>query len=82
MREFALEQQKFKEVTRWSGKRERKIWMRYCNCIDFAKGMAIKENCYKMMLLTGSKNQQTLEFYRKAGYNSTDKTAFVQWMET
>lgn len=20
-------------------------------------------------------------FYRKAGYNSTDKTAFIQWLE-
>jgi hypothetical protein len=34
-----------------------------------------------MMLLTGSKEETTLDFYKKAGYNSTDKTAFIQWIE-
>ncbi len=42
--------------------------------------IAIKENCYKLMLLTGSKQESTLNFYRKAGYNSEDKTAFIQWI--
>ena len=32
------------------------------------------------MLLTGSKNETTLKFYNKAGYNSLDKTAFIQWL--
>ena len=50
-------------------------------CLNFAKEIAEKENCYKMMLLTGSKNEKTLNFYRNAGYNSTDKTAFIQWLE-
>ncbi|MBR2422898.1 MAG: GNAT family N-acetyltransferase [Oscillospiraceae bacterium] len=50
-------------------------------CLHFARELAVKENCYKMMLLTGSKREATLNFYRKAGYNSTDKTAFVQWLE-
>lgn len=49
-------------------------------CLDFAKEIAQKENCYKMMLLTGSKNPKTLDFYRNAGYNSEDKTAFIQWL--
>ncbi len=49
-------------------------------CLNFAKDIAIKENCYKMMLLTGSKEESTLNFYRKAGYNSEDKTAFIQWI--
>lgn len=49
-------------------------------CLDFAKEIAIKENCYKLMLLTGSKKESTLNFYRKAGYNSEDKTAFIQWV--
>lgn len=49
-------------------------------CLDYAKEIAIKENCYKMMLLTGSKEKSTLNFYRKAGYNSDDKTAFIQWI--
>ena len=49
-------------------------------CLNFAKEIALKENCYKMMLLTGSKKESTLNFYRKAGYNSEDKTAFIQWI--
>ncbi len=49
-------------------------------CLDYAKEIAQKENCYKMMLLTGSKQKSTLDFYRKAGYNSEDKTAFIQWI--
>ena len=49
-------------------------------CLDYAKALAEKENCYKMMLLTGSKEESTLNFYRKAGYNSSDKTAFIQWL--
>ncbi|MCR4902937.1 MAG: GNAT family N-acetyltransferase [Butyrivibrio sp.] len=49
-------------------------------CLDYAKKLALKENCYKMMLLTGSKMQSTLDFYKKAGYNSNDKTAFIQWL--
>ncbi|MCR5721808.1 MAG: GNAT family N-acetyltransferase [Lachnospiraceae bacterium] len=49
-------------------------------CLNYAKEIAQKENCYKMMLLTGSKKQSTLDFYKKAGYNSNDKTAFIQWL--
>ena len=49
-------------------------------CLNYAKELAQKENCYKMMLLTGSKSPETLAFYRNAGYNSTDKTAFIQWL--
>ena len=49
-------------------------------CLDYARQIAEKENCYKMMLLTGSKKSETLRFYEKAGYNSGDKTAFIQWL--
>lgn len=49
-------------------------------CLEFAREIAAKENCYKMMLLTGSKKPETLRFYEKAGYNSSDKTAFIQWL--
>ena len=49
-------------------------------CLNYAKAIAKKENCYKMMLLTGSKREETLRFYEKAGYNSKDKTAFIQWL--
>lgn len=49
-------------------------------CLNYARELAVKENCYKMMLLTGSKEESTLRFYRQAGYNSQDKTAFIQWI--
>ena len=50
-------------------------------CLNYAKEIAKKAGCYKMMLLTGSKKEATLKFYCNAGYNSADKTAFVQWLE-
>ncbi len=49
-------------------------------CLEFAKSLAEKSNCYKIMLLTGSKKKKTLDFYKNAGYNCTDKTAFIQWL--
>ena len=49
-------------------------------CLNYAKEIALKENCYKMMLLTGSKKESTLHFYEQAGYNRNDKTAFIQWL--
>jgi len=49
-------------------------------CLDYAREIAQENNCYKMMLLTGSKEQSTLDFYAGAGYNSSDKTAFIQWL--
>lgn len=50
-------------------------------CLHYAKQIAEQANCYKMMLLTGSKAEATLQFYSKAGYNSRDKTAFIQWLD-
>ena len=50
-------------------------------CLNYAKGIAERENCYKMMLLTGSQEDTTLNIHGNAGYNSTDKTAFIQWLE-
>ena len=50
-------------------------------CLDYAKQIARKNGCYKMMLLTGSKSEKTLDFYANAGYNSADKTAFIQWLD-
>ena len=51
------------------------------DCLNFAKKIAEENHCYKMMLLTGSKEESTLNFYRNAGYNSSDKTAFIQWID-
>ncbi len=50
-------------------------------CLNYAREIAERTNCYKMMLLTGSKEEKTLNFYSNAGYNSSDKTAFIQWIE-
>jgi hypothetical protein len=50
-------------------------------CLNYAKELALSENCYNLMLLTGSKKESTLNFYEKAGYNRNDKTAFIQWLE-
>ncbi len=50
-------------------------------CLNYAKKIAVNNNCYKIFWLTGSKKQSILDFYVKAGYNSKDKTAFIQWLE-
>ena len=50
-------------------------------CLAYAKQIAERENCYKIMLLTGAKDEKTLGFYERAGFNSTDKTAFIQWLD-
>lgn len=49
-------------------------------CLEFAKQIALQNNCYKIMLLTGSKKESTLHFYEQCGYNQNDKTAFIQWL--
>ncbi len=49
-------------------------------CLDYAKRIAEDNNCYKIMLMTGSKQDSTLRFYERAGYNRNDKTAFIQWI--
>lgn len=48
--------------------------------LNFAKDIARKKNCYKIMLMTSSKEESTFALYEKAGYNQHDKTAFVQWL--
>ena len=50
-------------------------------CLERARDIARDSGCYKIMLLTGAKDEKTLHFYRHAGYNSGDKTAFIQWLE-
>jgi GNAT superfamily N-acetyltransferase len=49
--------------------------------LSYARQEAVNANCYKIMLMTGSKKDQTLGFYERNGYNRTDKTAFIQWLQ-
>ena len=48
--------------------------------LDAARNLARQNHCYKISLTTGTKQDSTMNFYRRAGYNSADKTAFVQWL--
>lgn len=48
--------------------------------LNYAREIADREHCYKIMLMTGSSKDSTLRFYEKAGYNRQDKTAFVMWL--
>ncbi len=48
--------------------------------LEYAKKIALNENCYKIMLLASSREEGVLRFYEKAGYNRKDKTAFIQWL--
>jgi len=49
-------------------------------CLDYAKEIAEKSGCYKMMLITGSRLESTLRFYRNAGFSSDEKTAFYRFL--
>lgn len=49
--------------------------------LDFAKDLAKKASCYKLMLMTGSKLESTLHFYERAGFNRFDKTGFILWLD-
>ena len=48
--------------------------------LDLAREIAVRQGCYKIMLMTGCKDEATLRFYENAGYNREDKTGFVQWL--
>lgn len=47
-------------------------------CLREAKRIAVQNNCYKIMLMTGSQKPETLRYYEKAGYSRNEKTAFLQ----
>lgn len=47
-------------------------------CLLYAKELAVANNCYKIMLMTGSKKRSTHRFYQKNGYNRFEKTGYIQ----
>lgn len=47
------------------------------DCLSYARDIAKQNNCYKMMLLTGSKKRSTHRFYRRNGYNRFEKTGYI-----
>jgi N-acetylglutamate synthase-like GNAT family acetyltransferase len=46
--------------------------------IAYASEIAKQKNCYKIMLMTGSKKESTLNFYKENGFNDVEKTAFIK----
>jgi len=45
--------------------------------LHYALNEAGREGCYKVMLLTGSKLEETLRFYENAGFKRGIKTGFI-----
>ena len=45
--------------------------------LKHALAAAWEQNCYRVMLLIGSKNEATLRFYEQAGFQRGVKTGFV-----
>lgn len=50
-------------------------------CLEYANHLAIENNCYKMMLITGSSRESTHEFYKNNGYFSDGKTAYYKLLK-
>jgi len=46
--------------------------------MERASEMAKENECYKIMLMTGSKRESTLRFYERCGFNMNEKTAFLK----
>lgn len=49
--------------------------------LQHALQVAWDNNCYKVMLLTGRKDEATFRFYEKAGFKRDVKTGFIAYPE-
>lgn len=49
-------------------------------CLEYAKDIAEQEGCYKLMLMTGVKEDHVMRLYENAGYNREDKIGFIRWL--
>ncbi|HET9914496.1 MAG TPA: GNAT family N-acetyltransferase [Anaerolineales bacterium] len=49
------------------------------NILQYALSIAWKHQCYKVMLLTGRKDEATLMFYENSGFVSGVKTGFIAY---
>lgn len=47
--------------------------------LNTAQSIAWELGCYKVMLLTGSKKESTLKFYKKCGFLAEKKQGFVSY---
>ena len=47
--------------------------------LRYALNIAWEHGCYKVMLMTGSKREETLLFYEKVGFKRDIKTGFVAY---
>lgn len=47
-------------------------------CLSAATELARQAGCYKIMLMTGAKDEGTLHFYEQAGFDRHEKTAFIR----
>ena len=45
--------------------------------LNYALNLAWQQDCYKVMLLTSSKREETLHFYERAGFKRGVKTGFI-----
>lgn len=46
--------------------------------MERAVEIAKEHGCYKIMLMTGSKKDSTLQFYENCGFNRHEKTGFIK----
>ncbi len=46
--------------------------------LNHAVGIAWKQNCYKIMLMSGRTEEAVHAFYKKCGFNADEKQAYIQ----